>query len=96
MFGYQEILIISAIIVGALVVPRMVKPPRQAPRIARPRKKLTGAWRMAMAASLIYPLIMAAFMRPWRGDMFTFAYIGLGPVLIGWLLFWVFQGFKRR
>ncbi len=96
MFGYQEILIISAIIVGALVLPRMVKPPKQAPRLVRPKKTLTGTWRLAIAASLLYPLVAAAVMQPWRGDIMAYAYIGLGPVLLVWLLYWVIQGFKRR
>lgn len=94
MFGYQEILIISAIIVGALVVPRIIKPPKPSLRFVRPRIKLTGTWRMAVAASIIYPLIAAAIMQSWREGMITFAYAGLGPVLIGWLLWWVFRGFK--
>ena len=96
MFGYQEILIISAIIVGALVVPRMIKPPKPAPRLVRPKKRLTGAWRLAIAAAIIYPLMAAAIIQPWRKQVLTFVYLGLGPVLIGWLIYWVLQGFKRR
>ncbi len=97
MFGYQEILIISAIVFGALVLPRIIKPPKQAPpRLVKPKKSLTGAVRLAVAASLLYPLVAAAVMRPWQGELIAYLYTGLGPVLMGWLLFWVLRGFRRR
>ena len=97
MFGYQEILIISAIIVGVLVVPRVLKPPpRQAPRLVKPKWQLTAGWRLAIAASVIYPFVVAAYMQPWRNDMIAFFYAGIGPVVTGWLLFWVIRGFLKK
>jgi hypothetical protein len=94
--GYQEILIISAIVLGVIFIPRMMEQKRPAPRLVRPRVRLSGRRRLAMALSLIYPLIVAGVMQPWRRDAFTYAYVGLGPVALGWLMYWVFQGFKRR
>ena len=48
MFGTQEILIISAIVVGVIFIPRMMNPKKPAPQIVRPtRKKLTGKGRLA-------------------------------------------------
>ena len=96
MFGDQEILIITAIIVGVLVVPRMVKPPKPAPRPALVNKTIAPGWRAAIAVSIIYPLTIAAILQPWRGDMFVFAYAGIGPVFVGWLVYWVLQGFHSR
>ena len=94
--GYQEILIISAIVMGVIFIPRMMEQKKPAPRLVRPRKRLPGRWRLAIALSLVYPLITAAVMQPWRRDPFTFVYIALGPVLLGWLLYWVFRGFRRN
>ena len=94
--GYQEILIISAIVLGVIFIPRMMEQKKPAPRLVRPRKRLPGRWRLAIALTMVYPLIMAAVMQPWRNNPFTFGYIALGPVLLGWLLYWVFQGFKRK
>jgi len=96
MFGLQEILIICAIVVGAIVIPRLVNPPRPAPKLVQSGKKLSGKGRLAIAASLIFPCVVAAFMRPWRNDPLGYAYIGFGPVILGWLTYWVLQGYRRK
>ncbi len=94
--GYQEILIISAVVLGVIFIPRMMEQKKPAPRLVRSRKRLPGRWRLAIALSMVYPLITAAVLQPWRKDPVAFGYIGLGPVILGWLLYWVFQGFKRN
>jgi hypothetical protein len=96
MLGLQEILIISAIVVGALVIPRMMAQEKRAPRLVQPAKRLSGKVRLAIAVSAVFPLVVAAFMQPWHKDPISYLYIGLGPVILAWLLFWVFQGYKRR
>ena len=85
--GFQEILIIAAIILGLVFIPRMMEPKKPAVRRVRAPKRLDGRWRLAIALSVIYPLVMAAVLQPWHGT---------GPVLLAWLLLWVFQGFMRR
>ncbi len=94
--GYQEILIISAIVLGVIFIPRMMEPKRPVPRLVRPPKRLSGRGRLAVAVSIIYPLLVAGIMQPWHGDAFAYAYIALGPVALGWLLYWVALGYKRR
>ena len=95
MFGFQEILIITAIILGILFVPRMVaKRPQQPPPALT--IKIPGKIRIALAASAIYMAIVAAWLQPWLKGPVLFLYIGLGPVLLSWLLYWVFLGFKKR
>lgn len=96
MLGLQEILIISAIVVGAIFIPRMVTPKKPVPRLVRPKLKLSGKLRLCIAASLIFPLVAAAFLQPWRNDPITYLYLGVGPVLLCWLLYWVVLGFRRR
>ena len=51
--------------------------------------------RMAIAASVIYPAILAAWLQPWRKDPIFFHYAGLGPVFVGWLLYWVLAGRRK-
>lgn len=96
MLGAQEILIISAIVVGALVIPRAMNQNKPAPRLVRSRKPLSAKWRMALAASIVFPLTVAAFMQPWTKDPIPFFYIGVGPVLFGWLLWWVIKGLQSK
>jgi len=94
MSGFQEILLVAAILLGILFVPRMM-PRRGAPVPARPSMVISRNMRIAIAASVIYPAIVASFLHPWRGDLILFLYAGGGPVLLGWLLFWVLTGRKK-
>lgn len=96
MLGAQEILIISAIVVGAIVIPRALNQKKPAPRPMLPRKKLSGLQRMAIAATVMFPFTVAAIMQPWRKDPLAFLYIGIGPVVAVWLSYWVARGFRRR
>jgi hypothetical protein len=94
--GYQEILIISVIVVGVIFIPRMMESRKPAPKLILARKSLSGRWRLAIALSIVHPLVAAAIIQPWRENPAAFGYIGLGPVLLGWLIYWVLQGFRRR
>ena len=96
MLGLQEILIISAIVVGAICIPRMMHQKKPAPRIVRPKFRISGKMRLCLAASIVFPLVTAAFLQPWRKAPVTYLYIGVGPVLLCWLLYWVVLGFRRR
>ena len=96
MLGFQEILIIALIIAAGLFLSRMKadKPP---PRIIFQRRAhLAGNLRMAIAASVIFILLTAAYFQPWHNDPADFALVGVAPVAVGWLLFWVYRGFKNR
>jgi len=93
--GFQEIMIILAIVVGAMFIPRMVNQKKPAPKLVRPKKKLSGKVRLAIALSIIYPLIVAAVLQPWHNDPMPYLFIGVGPVILCWLLFWVIQGYRR-
>jgi hypothetical protein len=94
--GYQEILIISVIVAGVIFIPRMMAPRKPAPKLIRTRKSLSGHRRLAIALTIVYPLIIAAVVQPWRKDPAYFGYLGLGPVLLGWLVYWVLLGFRRK
>jgi hypothetical protein len=96
MLGLQEILIISVFVAGAIIIPRMVNQSKPAPRLVRPKISLSGRVRLAVTASVVFPLAVAAFMQPWKNDPISYLYIGLGPVILAWLLFWVLQGYRRR
>jgi hypothetical protein len=94
MSGFQEILLVAAILLGILFIPRMM-PRRGAEAPARPAMVIPRNMRVAIAASVIYPAIVAAFIQPWRKDLILFLYTGGGPVLLGWLLYWVIAGRKK-
>ena len=94
MSGFQEILLVAVIFLGILFVPRML-PKKGAPTSTRPAIAIPRNLRVAIAASVIYPIAAAAFLQPWRNDLILFLYAGMGPVLLGWLSYWVFTGRKK-
>lgn len=94
MAGFQEILIVVLIVLGIFFIPRMISK-RPAPFVARPKPKITGKMRIAIAATLVYPLFPAVYFQPWRQNVISLALIGMGPVLLGWLVYWVYAGFRK-
>jgi len=95
--GIQEILVLVAIILGILFLPRILSRGQEKEAVSRqPALVLSGKMRMAIAASVFWPAAMAAFMQPWKNDLFQFLYIGLGPVAVFSIIYWVWTGFCRR
>lgn len=95
MSGIQEILLILLIVLAIFFLPRVMAK-RSAPKTRRPEKPMSGKIRLAVAASLIWAALLAAFLQPWEKDPFLFAYFGVGPVLLGWLVGWVIVGFRPK
>ena len=95
--GIQEILVLVAIILGILFLPRILNRSQGNRAVApQPAVVLSGKMRLAIAASILWPAAMAAFIQPWQDDLYPFLYIGLGPVAVCWMLFWVYTGFLRK
>ena len=94
MSGFHEILLVAAILLGILFLPRMM-PGKNVQTSRRPAIVISRNMRVAIVASVLYPAVTAAFLQPWRKDLILFLYAGVGPVLVGWLLYWVFTGRKK-
>ncbi len=95
MFGFQEMLFVATIILAVIFIPKMILK-RPARRQGERTIHLSGVLRFAIAVSVIYPALVAAYFRPWQKDPLLFFYVGVGPVVLGWLLFWVAAGFWRK
>jgi hypothetical protein len=93
--GMQEILVLVAIVVAIVCIPRMTRRHREVPS-DRPAPPLTGKIRLAIAVSVLWPALLAAFLKPWQKDVDVFLYIGFGPVVLGWLVYWVAAGFRKQ
>ena len=95
--GIQEILVLVIIILGILFLPRILNRGGEKPSAAaKPTVVLTGRMRLAIAASVLWPALIAAFMQPWKQEPFPYLYLGLGPVAMVWILYWVLTGFRRK
>jgi hypothetical protein len=95
--GIQEILVLVAIIAGILFLPRILnRGQAKEPAETEPQFVLTGKMRLALGASIVWPAAVAAYMQPWKKDLYTYLYIGAGPVVLAWIIFWIFTGFRNR
>jgi hypothetical protein len=93
MAGFQEILILVAIVLGIFFIPRITAK-RTAARPAEPKKKISGKMRIAIAATIIYPIFPAVYFQPWQKHLTLLALFGMLPV-VGWLTAWVYAGFRK-
>ncbi len=95
--GIQEILVLVAIIVGILFLPRILNRGKaKDPAESEPPFVLTGRMRLAIGASMVWPAAAAAYMQPWKNDLYSYMFIGLGPVILVWIIFWIYTGFRNR
>ena len=97
MSGVMEILLIIAIILGIFFLPRLMA--RKPEGDLQPRDqgfKFTGRMRFAIVASLLWPAIVAFFLKPWEGNWALFFYVAAGPVVLLWGFYWVFSGFRKE
>jgi hypothetical protein len=95
--GIQEILILVVIILGILFLPRILnRGQEKEPAGPVPPFVLSGKLRLAIAASILWPAVVAAFIQPWKSDLIPFLYLGLGPVALMWIMYWVLIGFRKK
>ncbi len=95
--GIQEILVLVVIILGILFLPRILNRGQESRQAeSGPLFVLSGKMRLAIAASILWPAVIAALMQPWKKDLFPFLYLGLGPVVLVWIIYWVFTGFRKK
>ena len=81
---------------AVIFLPRLRGQRQAGTRIQQPALQITGRLRLAIAASVIYPALAAAVLQPWKGDLVRFVYIGISPVVLAWLLYWVIKGFNSK
>ncbi|AOY60406.1 MULTISPECIES: hypothetical protein [Desulfococcus] len=97
MSGFQELIVIALVVFLIIFMPR-VMPRKPEPRAGGTgfRKRLSGKMRLGIAVSAVYLAGAAAWFKPWEEEPIRFLYIGVGPVLAGWLACWVVAGFRGR
>ena len=97
MSGVSEILVIVAIILGIVMLPRLMNRPheRDVPRRAG-GSRISGWMRLALVASLVWPALVAIYMEPWNGRWPVFVTMAAAPPALAWGVFWVVSGFKNK
>jgi len=97
MSGVTEILLIIAIILGIFMLPRLMSgKAEQVRQRSEGGSPLSGRMRFAILASLLWPVLMAFFLKPWNSRWVVFFYTAIGPVALIWGISWVVAGFRRE
>jgi hypothetical protein len=95
--GIQEILVLVVIILGILFLPRILnRGQEKRPAVPRPAIVIAGTMRVAISASVLWPALMAVYMQPWEKNLSRYLFLGVGPVALLWLIYWVFTGFRKK
>ena len=96
MSGFMEIILIIAVVLAIFMLPRLLN--RQQDNETRqpyPGLRLTGWKRVAIVATLLWPALIALYIKPWNSGWHIFLYLGIGPVALAWGIAWVSRGFRR-
>ena len=94
--GIQEILVLVIIILVILFLPRILnRGQEKRPAVPRPAIVISGKMRLVIAASVLWPAVMAVFLQPWEKELFRYLYLGVGPVALIWILCWVATGYRK-
>ena len=97
MSGLQEILIIVLIILGIIFLPRMVGRPVVRPLpVNRKRVRMNGLIRIALAISGLWLFGAIVYHRAWEEITMPFYLFGMGPVLLWWAGYWVWNGINHK
>lgn len=97
--GLQEILLIGLVVIGIIFLPRLLsrkdQPQKVPPLNLKPRVHLTGFMRLAIFVSIGWLLVTAVYFEPWIRLNQRFFFLGPGPVLLFWGLYWIVTGFRK-
>ena len=91
----QEILVIALLIALFVIFPRRMGKAGSVRKSGNIMKTFSGKVRLGMLVSAIWLLSWSVYFRPWSGDLLGFALLGLCPVILGWGILWVVDGFKK-
>ena len=92
--GIQEILLLILIIVIVLYLPKLRRTGSDS-RVKGPPLSLAGRLRLAIMASLGWAALIAVFLEPWNRSWLRYLYIGVGPVVTSWGIYWVVRGYRK-
>jgi hypothetical protein len=98
--GIQEILVLVIVILAIFILPRVLSrggnEQREEPSVSRMMSLISGPMRLALVVSLVWPLVVAGYLKPWKSGLFPFLYLAFGPVIFGWSIRWIIIGYRRN
>jgi len=58
-------------------------------------KRLPVKIRFTIVLSLVYPIAMALYLKPWNGNLISYISYGIIPVFLIWGGAWILEGRKK-
>jgi len=91
----QEMLVIVLLIALIVFLPRRLGRAGTVKRSGNIMRSLSGKTRLGITISALWLLLCTVYFQPWSGDLIGFALVGLCPVILGWGILWVIDGYKK-
>ncbi len=96
MTGVSEILVLMLLITCILILPRMFKgKPVKRTSPVNKLKRLPVKIRFTIVLSILYPIAMALYLKPWHGFPISYISYGIIPVFLIWGILWILAGRKK-
>ena len=97
MTGVSEILVLVLLIACILILPRLFKGERPAKKnfSSKKLKKLPVKIRFGIVLTLVYPIAMAFYLKPWNQNLAVYIFYGIIPVFLAWAVVWIIAGRKK-
>lgn len=97
MTGISEILVLVLLIACILILPRLFKgEPAKKISTSKKQKKFTANIRFGIVLTLVYPIVMALYIKPWNENIILFVSFGIIPVFLVWAVVWIIAGEKNK
>jgi hypothetical protein len=91
-----QILVIIAIALAIFMLPRLAgKRVEKNGSTFSSFSEISGWLRLAIMASILWPAGAAIYLKPWNDHWPMFLFVGIGPVILFWGIFWVLSGFRK-
>ena len=97
MTGISEVLVLILLICGILILPRMFKPApaKSAGASKKSPRSFSMKLRAGIVVSIVFPILAAFVIQPWKGQLIPYLAIGILPVGLAWALAWVLAARKK-
>lgn len=96
MTGISEILVLVLLITCILILPRLLKgEPAKKGSSSKKLTKLRAKTRFSIILTIIYPVGMALYLRPWNDNLIVYISYGIIPVFLCWAIVWILAGKKK-
>lgn len=96
MTGVSEILVLVLLISCVLILPRFFKGESTHKKFSLKKVgKLSAKTRFAIVLSIVYPIAMALYLKPWNENIIFYLAFGILPVILYWSFVWILAGLKK-